>query len=61
MRAPKAHSLALVNIPPRTELAGLYRLTFLARFALPVKAMMNSHPIKNGRLFQSDHLRSIQP
>ncbi|MEY2604690.1 MAG: hypothetical protein QOH31_2485 [Verrucomicrobiota bacterium] len=61
MRAPKAHSPALVDIPPRAELAGLYRLTFSARFALPFKAMMNSQPIKNGRLFQSDHLRSIQP
>jgi hypothetical protein len=58
---PKAHSPALVDIPPRTELAGLYRLSFLARFALPFKAMMNGQPIKNGRLFQSDHLRSIQP
>ncbi len=61
MRAPKAHSPALVDLPPGKELPGLYRLTFLVRFAFPLGPMMNSHPIKNGRLFRSDRLRSIQP
>jgi hypothetical protein len=36
MRDPKAHSPALVDIPPGRELPGLYRLTFLVRFAFPL-------------------------